>query len=193
MGNEAGIVALAGLHDVWTFDDLQALPDSDIDFRRFEIVDGALVVSPSAAMRHELVCSRLRRALERAGLPEYEFVAQLAVDLHPSYRVPDILVVTAERARADLNLVPAVDACLVVEVVSPSSRTTDRITKPAQYAAAGIPVYLRVETEGDLTLTLYELEPGADAYTELGTWGLGEVARLTIPFAVDIPIDEIAP
>ncbi len=188
------MVALAEKHDVWTFDDLQAaLPDTDVDFRRFEIVDGALIVSPSAALRHEVVCSRLRRALERGGVPEYEFLAQMAVDLHPSYLVPDLLVVTAQLARTDLNLVPAAEAQLVVEVVSPSSQTTDRITKPAQYAAAGVAVYLRVETVPDVTLTLYELAPGASTYTDRGTWGPGQVVHLTTPFAVDIALDEITP
>jgi hypothetical protein len=69
----------------------------------------------------------------------------------------------------------------------------DRFTKPAVYAANGIPIYLRVETEPDVTLTAYELRPGAHAYTELGTWGPGETAHLTDPFPVDIPIDAITP
>lgn len=36
---------------------------------------------------------------------------------------------------------------LVAEVVSPSSVTLDRITKPAVYAERGIPFYWRIEAE----------------------------------------------
>jgi hypothetical protein len=43
---------LAQLHETWTLADLQQLPD-DIDWRRYEIVDEALVVSPSAGIDHE--------------------------------------------------------------------------------------------------------------------------------------------
>jgi Uma2 family endonuclease len=80
---------------------------------------------------------------------------------------------------------------LAGEVVSPGSRTMDRISKAALYAAGGIPVYVRVETQPDVSLTLYELAPGADVYTEVATWRRGEVARLSTPFEVEIPIDSI--
>jgi hypothetical protein len=65
--------------------------------------------------------------------------------------------------------------------------------KPALYAAAGIAVYLRVETEPVVSLTGYTLTDGASVYTELGSWGPNEVAHLDVPFPVDIPIDAITP
>ena len=40
----------------WTFDDLVHLPD---DGRRYEVVDGQLVVSPRAAITHDRVANRL--------------------------------------------------------------------------------------------------------------------------------------
>ncbi len=89
--------------------------------------------------------------------------------------------------------IPPADVLLVVEVVSPSSVTTDRITKPAQYAAAGIPAYWRVEASAAVSLTAYTLPPGSSVYAEVGTWSRGEVAHLTEPFAVDVPIDQLTP
>ncbi|HET8581649.1 MAG TPA: Uma2 family endonuclease [Jatrophihabitans sp.] len=193
MGSEVAMAALAvEKHQVWTFEDLQALPE-DADWRRYEIVDGALVVSPGVFTQHEFASARLRRLLDRAGLPAFETIGPMAVDLHPSYRIPDLIVVRAELARIKLKLLPPAEVLLVVEVVSPGSRTTDRITKPAEYAAAGIPVYLRVETEPDVTLTVYELDAGASIYTERGTYGPGETAHLDRPFAADIPVDAITP
>ncbi len=184
--------AIAQIQRVWTFEDLQALPD-DVDWRRYEIVDGALVVSPSVASRHEFVSAWLRRLLDQGGLPQFLTIGPIAVDLRPSYRIPDLAVVSIDLAKRNLNPLPPNEVHLIVEVVSPGSVTQDRVTKPAQYAAAGIPVYLRVETEPDVTLSAYGLAPGAAVYTELGTWGPGEVARLDAPFAVDIPIDAITP
>jgi Uma2 family endonuclease len=192
MEGEVGMSAIAQLQHVWTFEDLQALPE-DADWRHYEIVDGALVVSPSTATRHEFVSDDLRALLREAGRPGFRVIGPMAVDLHPSYRIPDLIVVRAELAKTNVNPLPAADVQLIVEVVSPGSRTTDRITKPAQYAAAGIPVYLRVETEPDVTLSAYGLAPGATVYAELGTWGPGEVAHLDAPFQVDIPIDAITP
>jgi Uma2 family endonuclease len=178
------------LQRTWTFEDLQALPD-DVGWRNFEIIDGALLVSPSTGMRHEFVSERLRALLREAGLPDFETVGPIAVDLHPSYRIPDLIVVAADTARQDVNPVPVIEVLLAVEVVSAGSETTDRVTKPAQYAAFGIPTYWRVETRPHVTLTAYRLE--GDGYAHAGTWGPGETAELVAPFPVSIPIDGITP
>ena len=179
-------------HQVWTFDDLQKLPE-EVDWRRYEIVDGALVVSPGTAFRHEVVSALLRDLLWDAGQPDFFVIGPMAVDVHPSYLIPDLLVVGAELRKTNVNPLPAAEAHLAVEVVSPGSRTMDRITKPAEYARVGIPVYLRVDTEPEVSVTAYALEAGAAVYSELGAWGPGETAHLDRPFAVDIPIDAITP
>ncbi len=44
---------------------------------------------------------------------------------------------------------------LVVEVVSPSSRKTDRFAEPGEYAEAGIPLFWRVETEPDVVVHVH--------------------------------------
>ena len=77
---------------------------------------------------------------------------------------------------------------LAVEIVSPGSVTTDRVTKPAQYAAAGIRHFWRVETR-PVSLTAYALD--GSTYRELGTWGAGETAHLAEPSPAEIPIDRL--
>ena len=96
---------LADLPQTWTFDDLRRLlpedTDNDVDWRRFEIIDGALVVSPSADLDHEYVIDQLRIAL-RPQLPGQLWVVGPAmVDLHPSYRIPDLLVLPQAMPGAD--------------------------------------------------------------------------------------------
>ena len=73
------------------------------------------------------------------------------------YFIPDLLVVYA-RAVTEVarNLRPA-DVLLAIEVVSPSSRTHDRVTKRDVYARLAIPSYWLVDSKrpgGILALTL---------------------------------------
>ena len=68
---------------------------------------------------------------------------------------------------------------LIVEVVSPSTRRTDRFAKPGEYAEAGIGLFWRLETEPDLVLhpsvlgrAGYEpLEPVRDQGSVPVPWG----------------------
>src|ERR1044072_8348809 len=48
---------------------------------------------------------------------------------------------------------------LAVEIVSPTSQSMDRITKPALYARAGIPYYWRIETDGGITVHAHKIDP----------------------------------
>jgi Uma2 family endonuclease len=192
MGSEVTVSALLDQRQVWTFEDLQQLPE-DVEWRRYEIVDGALVVSPSPDLRHDYVEAMLRRALDHAAAPDYLVTGSAGVDLGTSYRVPDLKVLPLPVAATDARVARPSDVLLAVEVVSPGSVTNDRVTKPAQYAAAGIRSYWRVETRPVVTLAVYELPPGSDTYTEVGTWGPGEVAHLDRPFPVDVAIDDLVP
>ncbi|OUZ11341.1 hypothetical protein BHE97_05760 [Aeromicrobium sp. PE09-221] len=107
------------------------------------------------------------------------------------YRQPDVAVVRRDVTPAGLWLAPS-DVLLALEVVSPASVTTDRITKPAQYAMWGIEGFWRVETEPELSLTAYALNPCDDVYTELGSWGPGETVCVERPFRVSFAVDDLA-
>jgi Uma2 family endonuclease len=150
-------------------------------------------VSPLPDAEHGFTIAALDGVL-RAALPAELAVlsSTVGVDLAPSYRIPDLVVVRRDlRAKRRKHLVPE-DLVLVVEVVSPSSVSTDRLAKPAEYARAGIGVYWRVETDPQLSLTAYVLRAGARVYTELGTWLPGQTARLQEPFPIDVVIDRLA-
>jgi Uma2 family endonuclease len=75
----------------------------------------------------------------------------------------------------------------VVEIVSPSSVTMDRVTKPAVYAEAGIPVYLRVELEGRGGPEVVVCELARGRYAEAARPRAGEQLKLTepVPLAFD--------
>jgi Uma2 family endonuclease len=64
-------------------------------------------------------------------------------------RRPDLIFVTSEQLREvdPDEAATAEDAELVVEVLSPQSRQTDRVDKFEQYAASGIPNYWVIDPE----------------------------------------------
>ena len=123
----------------------------------------------------------------------FKVVGPITLDLRPSYRIPDLVVLPLDAFRAGGKLARPDDVLLAVEVVSPGSVTTDRITKPAQYAAAGIGAYWRVETQPEVSLAAYVLRGGESVYAELGTWVPGQIAHIGEPFHVEITISDLVP
>jgi Uma2 family endonuclease len=143
----------------WRFDQLDELPD---DGRRYEVVDGLLVVSPPPTFWHQAVSAALLRQLSDQAPPDWHVLLELGLPLGTDGRVPDLSVVSARAPlRPDAPLPGPEHLGLVVEVVGPSSRKTDRFAKPGEYAEAGIPLFWRVETEPDLLLVAYRLRAGA--------------------------------
>jgi len=77
---------------------------------------------------------------------------------------------------------------LVVEVMSPGSVTTDQTDKPAEYAAARIPHYWRIEhdpAERVLSVFCYRLDPTTGIYTSAGV----HTGKMTVTEPVTITID----
>lgn len=179
------VTTLTSHHDGWTVDDLFDLPD---DGMRYELVDGALLVSPPATLGHNSAGFELGKLLDAALDDSWRVVPAPGVVLDESrrnYREPDLVVV--RRSAMGAWLATAADVLLAVEVMSPSSVTDDRLTKPAQYARAGIADYWRLErgaapasgaaATGRVLIT-HQLE--GDVYRETG--------RYTDDVAIDEPV-----
>jgi Uma2 family endonuclease len=140
---------------------------SDEQCAGIEIVDGMVVVSPSASKRHNRLAKILAVALEAAAGPDwnadFDFDVRLQ-DVPLTNRRPDVAVYRADT----IDIMPArpEHILLVVEVVSPGSETTDRIVKAEQYAKAGIAYYWRVEQPpaGVPAVHTYVLDPASKTY-----------------------------
>jgi len=159
---------------------------------KLELVDGRLEVSPPARWEHARIASRLVELLHSSLTDEYLVGAEFGIRFDESdYRQPDVAVVRRDVRPVGAWLAPR-DVVLAAEIVSESSLTTDRITKPAQYAAAGIGAYWRVEIHPELELTAYALDPGASVYAELGAWSAGRTVVLERPFPISFEIDALA-
>ena len=142
----------------WRFDELAGLPD---DGRRYEVVDGRLVVTPPPTPWHQLVGSVLLRQLSAAAPAEWTPAYEWPLPMGTDGRVPDLVVLRTDALpRSGRDVVGPAAVGLVVEVVSPSSRKTDRFAKPGEYAEAGIPLFWRVETEPHVLVVAHRLEHG---------------------------------
>jgi Uma2 family endonuclease len=164
----------------WTYADLLAIPE---DGPKCEIVEGNLVVAPSAAPRHQLAIKTLMRLVEAAGAPEDAVVFDVDVDLGRHVFRPDVLVLRPEAIGKDRPFA-AGDLLLAVEVTSPSSRSMDRIIKPGALAEAGAPHYWRVDIESAPYIEVYELD--GRAYRLTHTLSAGTSSRLEQPFPIEV-------
>jgi Uma2 family endonuclease len=166
-------------------EDVLNLPD---DAPRVELRDGVMIVVPSPTYDHQDIAGLLWVWLRQQAPPEFRAsqATGVALSLDTTYE-PDVLLVSAEVDGARHYAV-ARNVSLVVEVVSPGTKKRDRLEKPAEYAAAGIPHYWRVE-QGPLHIFAYDLVDGAyqlaaDSDTEL---------VLSAPFEIKLPIRDITP
>lgn len=170
---------LAPAGEEWTYADLLALPD---DGPKCEIVEGSLVVSPSPSAAHQYAIVRLLRAIEDQAPPDVGVLFDLDVDLGRSVFRPDVLVLTRSAAGGHGPL-RAADLLLAVEVTSPSSRSMDRIIKPAALAAAGVPNYWRVDLDGAPFVEVFALD--GQAYRLTQTLRAGTPGVVPEPFRVE--------
>jgi Uma2 family endonuclease len=167
----------------WTEADYLALPG---DRGRIELLDGGLLVNPSASSRHQRLSSRLWLALETARPQGTEVLEAVNLRVAPSrILVPDLMVVT--EPGSDRIMWDPADVLLVIEIVSPGSVAADRAIKPPLYASAGIPHYLRIELErwGPSAVS-YRLEGGA--YAVVAQTRPGQVLRQEQPFPAEVDL-----
>ena len=161
-----------------------------------ELIDGSLVFVSPQAKWHTRVVNLLTRMLDDAGEPGLRADGEMMVRLGERQVLePDVVVVTAEafdRVEPDTYYF-AEDAVLVVEAVSPESRTRDRRAKPALYAEAGIPHFWRVERDAvdGAVISTFERELATGQYLPTGIHH-GRIA-VDVPFPMDFGIsaDEI--
>ncbi|GAA1614464.1 Uma2 family endonuclease [Kribbella sancticallisti] len=166
-----------------TRDDLDRIPD---DGHRYELIDGALIMTPAPTRRHQRAVAALYRLLFAAAPPELEVLfAPFDVVISADTVIqPDVLVAhRADFTERDLPKAPL----LAVEVLSPSTKGVDLMLKWAKLEAAGCTAYWVVDPDTP-SLIAWEMRDGA--YAQVAKVTGDEVARLTVPFDVTlVPAD----
>lgn len=161
-----------------TYEDFCLLPN---DGKRYEIIEGELLVTPAPRSLHQIVLGNLYLALgqfvktHRLGRV---FVAPLDVVLSDFDVVePDLLYISQARASllTEANLQGAPD--LAVEILSETTSKTDRTTKLKLYARVGVQEYWIIDPEG----------PSAEVYRRRRK-GLALVSNLSARDSLNSPL-----
>jgi Uma2 family endonuclease len=172
-----------------TYEDLCELP---YDGKRYEIIEGDLIVTAAPRILHQRVVTRLSHYLlafvEANGLG-HVFVAPVDVVLSEFDVVePDIIYISNERARilTEKNVQGAPD--LVVEVLSEWTARIDRTAKLKLYAKYGVAEYWVLDTQ-PLSADIYRGAKGLELGEHLGREGV-----LTTPLlpGFSLPVQKLA-
>lgn len=174
----------------WTEADYFALPDTN---RYVELSEGRLIMAPHPTYRHQTalqnVFLKFQSFAEARHLGIVRF-APLPVRLWPGkIREPDIVFVAREHGdRIGEQVLGLPD--LVIEVISPSTITTDRVEKFYEYARAGVGEYWMVDPE-ERAIEVYTLREGA--YVLGGKYRPGELARSELLPGFEVSVGDVLP
>ncbi|HEY7484177.1 MAG TPA: Uma2 family endonuclease [Streptosporangiaceae bacterium] len=164
---------------------------------RAEVVEGHIIVSPWAARRHAQVVDRLVEQLfdvKRAN--GWEFYQSWAVHIPPhrgDKRLPDLMVAPPDSPEYDENQAYGDGVLLVTEVVSKFSAEDDFENKPDEYARAGVPLLLVIDSESEKqTVTLFS-DPGEHGYANRLTVAAGDPLPLPEPFDLELDTAALLP
>ncbi len=157
--------------------DLEMMPD---DGHRYELIDGALIVTPAPATQHQSVVLELA-VLLREHCPDNlkVLIAPFDVALSEDTVIqPDVLVARrGDLTERDLPARPE----LAVEVLSPSTRRIDMLLKHSRLQAAGCPAYWVIDPDVP-SLIAWELRDGT--YTQVAMTTGDETYSAQKPYPV---------
>lgn len=146
----------------WTLEMVRALPE---DGKRYEVLDGALLVSPAPSFRHQRAVSLLYEILApytRSHRIGETLTSPADIELSPTRMVqPDVFVIPADVKTASWQDVTRL--LLAAEVISPSTARWDRFDKRTAYQDKKVPEYWAV----DLDARAFERWRPADVRPEL--------------------------
>ena len=164
----------------FTVADLDRMPE---DGHRYELLDGALVVSPRPSNPRQEVAMELAVRLRSAGPSDPRVIPEPAVQLSaPTEFAPDIAVIHREQVNAPKCTVPPL---LVVEIRSPSTALIDLGRKKAAYEQFGVLAFWVVDPRVTKpSLTVFELAAGC--YRQTAQVSGDEPYRAEQPFPVEV-------
>ena len=168
----------------WTAAEVRALPDEA--GKRFECVDGELLVTPSPRLSHHWALGALFEALS-AYCRTHAFGA---VGVAPSdfeldrYTLvqPDLFIIPLVDGRRPVTIDEVGPPLLFVEVLSPSTARADRVLKRQRYQRLGV-TYWIVDVDARLVERWTPDSDRPEIVTGALTW---HVAGAPVPFTLDL-------
>jgi Uma2 family endonuclease len=165
---------------LFTVDDLDRMPD---DGRRYELVDGVLMVSPAPSLAHQVVLKELVVLLDGACPPGLSVVPGPGVRMSDDTElIPDLVVIRKDQLAARRVTRPPL---LAVEIQSPSTALFDLNTKKAVYERFSIESYwIAVPDVDQPELIAFELRDGR--FEQVAHVTGGQMFRAQRPFLVEV-------
>lgn len=170
-----------------TVHDLEGIPE---DGRRYELIDGTLIVSPAPGLRHQRIGLRLFSVLD-AACPDAFIVVAAPFAVHDGSTdkielQPDVLVGRDEDfTEKDLPAAPV----LVVEVLSPSTALIDWNLKKSAYERMGVENYWVIDPL-EPALTVFELNREG-VYEQMAKTVGDEPFEASKPFPARVVLNEL--
>jgi Uma2 family endonuclease len=128
----------------WTADEVRALPEEP--GKRYECVDGELLVSPGPRIPHQYAVGFLHVTLHeycRATGIGVVLMGPGELELDTFTLVqPDVFVVPLHEGKRPMSQEEIGNARLIVEVLSPSTARFDRILKRQRYQRQGVELWI---------------------------------------------------
>ena len=169
---------------VWTLEELHSLPD---DGNTYELVRGALFVTPPPTVAHEEMHVRLTRILEpfvAAHRLGYVYHPRAIIQFQGSQAEPDLMV-RQPHPKPDTGWADWPMPLLVVEIISPTTRRRDLEQKKSLYMEAGVAEYWIVDPESRSVRVVRR-----DAVDRVETERL-EWRPLGVEVALTVSLDEV--
>jgi len=170
------------------------LPDWELDGLRHELIGGEHIAEPSPIPRHQIVSMHLSR-LVGGWIQENQLGCLLAGPVDVVFAPTDVVVpdlVFVARDRLDIIGEKYIDAApdLLVEILSPSTRRRDEITKRHLYEQNGVREYWVVDPELE-AIKVYRL--AGETYRREAELTVETGDRLSSPLfpGLEIPLAEI--
>jgi Uma2 family endonuclease len=142
---------------VLTYDDYCLLPN---DRNRYEILDGELSVTPAPRTQHQRTSSHLHVILANHIVANHLgdiYAAPTDLILAPTTVVqPDLIYIGNDRRRIVTERAIEGAPTLLIEILSPTTRHNDRVTKAQLYARYQISHYWLIDPD-QRTLEAYDL------------------------------------
>ena len=173
----------------FTYEEYRTAPPD----KRYELLDGDLVVGPAPNLKHQEVQSRLGRRLaqfiEDRALGKLFFAPCDVVLSDTDVVQPDLLFVSRARGhllRGGENVRGAPD--LVVEILSPATAERDRGYKRVLYARHGVAEYWLIDPEA-ATVWVHRLRDGSLALAH--TFRREQTLRSPLLAGFEVNLDDV--
>ena len=132
----------------WTVEQVHQLPD---DGNRYEVINGRLFVNPPPSVVHQFLLQELDVRLWtylQANPVGTVFPAPTGVRVDAETQVePDLLVVPLIEGKIPHALPEPTRLLLAIEILSPSTKSKDRLEKRDLYIEMGVPEYWIVDPD----------------------------------------------